>query len=309
VGRPCYNAPVSVFQYTAFGLAISSEIEFPELLQHTFAAPQVVIKYGSVSEHLADATARGITYDATHDEFLFRVANIARYLISNGTQITVEPLQDAQDAIRLLLLGPVICALLNQRGYIVLHGSAIETENGAVVFSGRSGAGKSTIAAGFSKRGYHILSDDSCALQKVTPTELVAVPSFPRLKLWRDSAKHIGLDPAGMKRVRPELEKYNYPIKPNFSLDPQPLRGIYALEASNQEEISFKPLKGLEKIGALARNIVGRRYLAAIGRQTDQFAAIAAVAERQRICSVVRPEKSFLLEELLDALEKDWSQS
>jgi hypothetical protein len=303
-----YNAPVSFSHYTAFGLNISSEIEFPELLPGEVAIPQISIKYGTVPEKLTNPTARGITYEATRDQFLIRVSNIARYLISNGVEITVEPLQDTSDAVRLFLLGPVFGALLNQRGFIVLHGSAIQTKRGAVVFVGNSGAGKSTIAAGFCDRGYRILADDTCATQDHSSTELVALPAFPRLKLWRDSAQKIGLDLACLQRVRPELQKYNYPVQRYFCFDPLPLRAIYVLNPNNCEKVSIKPLKGLEKIGLIARNIVGRGYMKALGHQAEQFEKISAMAERLRISSVARPEKAFLLQELLDSLEQDWSE-
>lgn len=47
--------------------------------------------------------------------------------------------------------------LLYQRGILPLHGSTIETPQGAVMFAGVSGSGKSTLAASFHAHGYAVL--------------------------------------------------------------------------------------------------------------------------------------------------------
>ena len=62
--------------------------------------------------------------------------------------------------IRVFLLGSCLGALLHQRGVLALHASAIETDQGAVLFMGDSGMGKSTTLQAFIKRGYKMLADD-----------------------------------------------------------------------------------------------------------------------------------------------------
>ena len=54
--------------------------------------------------------------------------------------------------------------MLQHRGYLVLHGSAVLVNGRAVVFSGDSGAGKSTLAASMVHHGYQLITDDVVAI-------------------------------------------------------------------------------------------------------------------------------------------------
>ena len=50
--------------------------------------------------------------------------------------------------------------LLYQRGFLVLHGSSIKINNGAIAFLGYRGNGKSTTAINLYKKNYPIVTDD-----------------------------------------------------------------------------------------------------------------------------------------------------
>ena len=111
------------------------------------------------------------------------------------------PVQTTHEVV-LFLMGSVMGALLHQRDYLPLHGSAIKTENGAALFLGTSSIGKSTIAAGFQKRGYPILADDLCAVAMDKDSRAIVLPGFPRLKLWADALKKLEVPAADLLRVR-----------------------------------------------------------------------------------------------------------
>jgi hypothetical protein len=53
---------------------------------------------------------------------------------------------------------------LGRKGAVLAHGSAVEKDGRALVFSGRSGAGKTITAARFMASGWRHLGDDSCIL-------------------------------------------------------------------------------------------------------------------------------------------------
>jgi hypothetical protein len=257
---------------------------------------------------LSEPTTRGVAYQATSTQFLVQASDIARYLISDGCEIIIERLSpDKTDAIRLFLLGPVFAALLHQRGYLPLHGSALETAKGAVIFAGPSGRGKSTLAAAFMLRGYRILADDISTLRTDSDGRILLQPAFPQLKLWADSVNKIGADPASLHRVRPELEKYGLRFQAEFALTPQPLHAVYILNVVNHGEFQLKALSGLEKMDALTRNTFGHKYVRGIGRQSQHFSQTATAAKNLRVCRVIRPAKPFNLEPLIELLESDWA--
>jgi hypothetical protein len=86
------------------------------------------------------------------------------------------------------LLGPVLGLLLRLRGVTCLHASAVVFDDRAVAFVGEEGAGKSTTAAAFARRGHPVISDDVVAIVERDGAFHV-LPAYPYLSLWPDSVK------------------------------------------------------------------------------------------------------------------------
>jgi hypothetical protein len=84
------------------------------------------------------------------------------------------------------LLGPVLGLLLRLRGVTCLHASAVAFEDRAIAFVGDEGAGKSTTAAAFARRGHPVISDDVVALVE-NEGAFQVLPAYPYLSLWPDS--------------------------------------------------------------------------------------------------------------------------
>jgi hypothetical protein len=98
------------------------------------------------------------------------------------------------------LLGPVMGLALCLRGVPCLHASAVVIENRAIAFVGEEGAGKSTTAAAFSRRGHAVLSDDIVALVEQDGAIQVR-PAYPYLSLWPDSVRML----YGLKKDLPSF--------------------------------------------------------------------------------------------------------
>lgn len=81
------------------------------------------------------------------------------------------------------LLDLVLPKLLARDGGIVLHGGCVAPPDGpALCFIGLSGHGKSTLAASFRQRGWHLLADDSAQLEIRSGTVLAqGLCANPRL--------------------------------------------------------------------------------------------------------------------------------
>jgi hypothetical protein len=87
-----------------------------------------------------------------------------------------------------ILLGPALGLLLRLRGVTCLHASAVAFDDRAVAFVGDEGAGKSTTAAAFARRGHAVLSDDVVAIVERAGAFDV-LPAYPYLSLWPDSVE------------------------------------------------------------------------------------------------------------------------
>lgn len=295
------------YLYQAFGLHISACLPCPELLPSQ-QPPDVTITYGRVSEGLEAPLPDGSGYQALPGKFLLKIKDIGSFLVLNGNEIIIDRAPQASDNdVRLFLLGSVLGALLHQRGLLPLHGSAIRLADGsAAVFMGNSGVGKSTLAAGFRRRGYAVAADDVSLIYAGDEGAPLLQPAFPELKLWADAAAKIGEDAQVLPRARTVLEKYSLCFHEQFNWTPLPVRRLYILEATEAEDLEIIRLQGMEKLEALSQNTYRLIFLAGMDQKRAHFQLCAALGGQAVISRVKRPAQSFRLEELLDLLERDF---
>jgi hypothetical protein len=109
------------------------------------------------------------------------------YSAATGQVVAVPRNAIEEGRVRAIYQRVVLPFLLQALGYEMLHASAVRTERGVVGFCGESGAGKSTIAVGLSRRGYPIWADDALLLDASTRIRALSLPFDVRLR--RDSAE------------------------------------------------------------------------------------------------------------------------
>ena len=139
------------FHYRHSGIVVSSELELPEW--HAFAVtgadaaePEAVIRF---DELLKDGAPPDHYPVVEGDSLRFTAKGVATWRVSGGTEIAIHPF-GARDSmeVRLFTLGSGWGTLGYQRGWAMLHGSAVAGPKGAALFCGPQEAGKSTMAAG-----------------------------------------------------------------------------------------------------------------------------------------------------------------
>jgi hypothetical protein len=293
--------------YQIFGLSITSVIPLPALPvfhPQPDTTPDVVITYGKAPEALTNPRFKGVRFQAGPGEFLLRVDGVARYYVQDGRSIIIMPEAGAnEDNILVFLMGSAMGALLHQRNVLTLHAGAIAVNGESVTFTGPSGIGKSTIAAGFHQRGYPFLADDVCAIKMANGRPAI-IPGFPRLKLWADTLKKLNTDKNALKSIRwgKELEKYFLPIE-SIHNTAVPLKSVFVLETTNTNKMEITALRGGAKIDALIDNTYRLRFLEGLGGKKDHFKQCAALAAKAALYRTVRPNKGFLLNELMDVVE------
>lgn len=303
------NADIpNMLTYLCYGLTIDSELDLPELLMPTAglaagAPSDVTIKFGEVArEGLPNGKQLGPFLWVTDQSLWLQAPNVARFLISDGNQIIIDPVDGIdEDSIRVFLLGSGLGVLLFQRGLLVLHGNAIRIGDQSIVCVGHSGTGKSALAAGFAKRGYDILADDVVAVD----ADCHALSGFPRLKLWQDTAEALEIDTSSLRRIRPELEKFNYPLHNQFADQPLPIRWIYILGSHKKSDIEFEAIRGLQRFNALRNNTYRIRFMEGQLLKVQHLKRCGQLAGRIHLSHVLRPDDGFELDALIDGVLAD----
>jgi hypothetical protein len=293
--------------YTTYELIIKSELILPELIplndNNIEEGVDVAITVSAVDNAgLANGKQLGPFLWVTPTQLWLQVPNVARFLVENGKQITIDPEPGIdEDSVRVFLLGSAFGALLFQRGYLVLHGNAIRIGDQCLICVGQSGAGKSTLAAGFMQRGYPVLADDVVPVD----AECRALPGFPRIKLWQDVADKLEIDTSNLQRVRPNLEKFNYPIHSDEVNKPLPIRWIYILGTDHIDTMHTESIKGMERFQPLYNNTYRVRFLNGMALKPQHLQLCGQLASRIHLSRLIRPRVEFTLDEMIDTILDD----
>lgn len=294
--------------YRLGGITLVSEIPLPELLivQHPGdTAHQVSLRLGNVANHLPDAVEVDPYCYANSTQYLLCVEGIARYLVTGGREILVQPDAAALPLdVRAYLLGAIFVVLCQQRGLLPLHASAIAAESGVVAFLARSGQGKSTLAALLAQRGFRVIADDICLIDSTVPGTAMVVPTASWLKLWRSSLDHLGRQAEGLQRVFSDDDKYRLPLATVF--EPEPIRKLVFLEGHGVSSTTTE-IEAVSRLEALPllMDLTHHSYLLeATGQREENFRRCGRVLSQATAYRLLRPWGLEYLESTVDALER-----
>mgnify|MGYP000409081336 CR=1 FL=1 len=288
--------------YTAFGLSIQSDIEIPVLVKTEPKAIDVNIITGNVSKRGLDKP-RGIkpNRQIADNEVWLHVPEVARYHVSNGNRILVDPFEKSHTKnIILYLLGTCFGAIAHQRNNLVIHGNAIRFGDHCVIFAGQSGNGKSTLAAAFYQKGFEILADDV----SVIDGEGHAQPSYPQMKLWPDTAEKLNVDITELEHVCVGFDKYAYPLTEGFCSTPLPVKAIYILNTHDKDSFIFEEVKGIDKFFPIKKNTYRKGLLKGLGLKKQHLTLSSKFASNIRVINITRPTKGFEIEKLVTLIEQ-----
>jgi hypothetical protein len=294
--------------YLVGGITLVSEIALPELplVQQQGATPHpVTIRFGQVPSQLPDAVEVDPGCFATTTQYLLSVVGIARYLVTEGREIVVDPDANAVPLdVRAYLLGAIFVVLCQQRGLLPLHASAVAGNSGVVAFLGNSGQGKSTLAAHLAQRGFRVIADDICLIDAAPPGAAMVIPTAPWLKLWRNSLENLGRQAEGLDRVFSDDDKYRLPL--TQVLQPEPICKVVFL-GGNENSSTATVIEEVPRVEAvpLLMDLTHHSYLLeATGQREENFLRCGRVLSQARAYRLIRPWGLMHLESTVDAVEK-----
>jgi hypothetical protein len=306
-----------VYSYVCYGLAIRSTLPLPELEQGTKeqsakrkarragsgeGAPDVNIRFGKVDRLPSKVAVEGNYFRAISEETQLFWEGVGTIQVRGGREITIDPVPGVQeDLLRHLILGPALAALLQQRGLLVLHASAVVMDDGTVVFLGGKGWGKSSLAGALYARGYGIAADDVAAVH-VGKGRPRVIPAFPQLKLWPDTAASLGNVADSLPELYSGAVKLAQRVDRGFPQTPLPLKCIYVLAQGKTKQI--EPLAPGKAFLELVRHSYWAELLQASGA-SSHFLQCASVSKNTMARYLRMPRSLAQLPDVVRMVEED----
>ncbi len=278
--------------YHAFGLIIESDIPMEELLLTEVDISDVKINKGRVPDELEDALVNTETFKVSKNEYLASIKEVGKFYVAKGNYILYEPMDGLDiEKIKLYLLGSCMGAVLYQRGILPLHGSCIKTADSAVIITGISGAGKSTIAAALRQKGCLSLSDDVVAVNFIDNT-LWAIPSYPGIKLWEDALIRMNIvsDKKSLGRIKDEYEKYALKNVNEFYNHPKEISHIIEIIPIEQTQVVVEEVVGAKKLEIVINNMFKGLIAEAMGLRSWYYKQCVTIAACTNIYCIRRPK-------------------
>ncbi len=189
--------------------------------------------------------------------YVLRFPELADFEVSlDGTQVVSYPAENADDVtVEHLYINQIVPLALSRQGRPAFHASVVTVPGGAVAFLGKTGMGKSTLAASFALAEAAFLTDDSLIIDE-HEDHCDALPSHASLRLWEDSVDALMNDDAAKAASVSYSSKARLLAGDALTYNDAPVRllAAYVLADNEPEEVGIKPLSGSERHMAWVEN-------------------------------------------------------
>ena len=248
-----------------------------------------VIRWPAQVADLAGAPHSGVLWRAAPGRLLLEVPDVARYLVSDGNLVEIEPGDGAAGEVRRFLRMTPAAALYLQRGIPVLHAAVVaDTAGRGVVLAGDSGSGKSVLLTALLRRGWGLLTDDLAPVTLDDDRVPIAVPTWPEVIRWPD---HAGLAAVVGWDAR-------------FVDHARPVRAIWWLGVHGFDPIEVRGVEGVSRFEAFGAMAYNRRIASALLDRASYLKVAGTVAGSGiPIRRLIRPRGRWTADELADIVE------
>lgn len=292
-----------MFYYQAYGLNISSSFPLCELPQGRNKT-DIYIKKSQLKLPQLTPTSiqrQGIEalFGGTLQEAYLHWPNIVSLLAKDGTNLIVHSHSNKINSqlLNLYILSEALGLILYQRGYFLLHASAVKIGEEVVIFVGSPGTGKSTTAAAFAKHGYTVLADDMVAIKFNSAGKAIVYPAFPQIKIWPSAVQGLGYNLSALPRLFPGSRKRVIRQRNNFPLKPFPLSHIFFLEDGAKLKISR--MEGTNAFFILARYFPLPSLILQGYTLENHFQKCLQLLSQVKISKIEKPQDFFILEKIV----------
>ncbi len=296
-----------MFYYYVYGVHIASVLDFPQLVidKNVPEKPDVVIVEGDICDRLNDkVTTNKWEFGETYTWF---INSTGWYEITDGDKITYQCKPGANISyLRSYILGLAMAMLFAQRHMLAVHCSAVSDEFGALLISGESGAGKSSLTTELLKEGFAFVADDVVMTGMDNQKRIMAYPAFPYQKLCRDVVDREGYALEELIYIDEDKDKFLVPYKGLFSSNLVPVKTMIFLTSYNGNTVKSTKIEGLDKVKAIYQNLFLRKLYAYEKVNPFIFKMCLDMAAGIDIIHVMRPMNGYTLMQVKDIVLNEY---
>ena len=221
------------------------------------ARPQPVLRATPFHRYTFEDGTVWTEFYRSGENYLLRFPELGDFEVSaDGTEVIAHPAAETDEAtIEHLYINQLVPLALSRQGRPAYHASVVTVPGGAVAFLGKTGTGKSTLAASFALNEAAFLTDDSLLIEESGGC-CMAMSSHASLRLWDDSMEAL-VD----ERIA-KASAISYSNKARllagealaYCEEPQPLLATYVLDRQSAQDVSIRELSGLDRYMAWLGN-------------------------------------------------------
>lgn len=284
---------MSKYFYKVYGEIVESDIEMSELfaVEPTDDVSMRVCLGKVPEEVLCQMQSKdGMLY--SRKSILFYIEEVGYYFLENGNKITIQSEINCDEYKRkIFVLGSAMGMSLIMKGRIPVHGGTVTQNGKAVIVTGDSGAGKSTISTGLRLDGMGFLADDVSVLEREENGVWSVQPAYPQQKLCRDAALHFGYKLEDLIYIDESRDKFAIRLTEGFCSEGLPLGAIVELKVGDEnqkEDVIISEVLGHEKLFTFRHNIYRGYTYDMIGMKPEILKMCLEVISKVPIYRVIR---------------------
>ncbi|OCB71384.1 hypothetical protein SAMN05192550_0564 [Flavobacterium glycines] len=292
------------YNYKVFNLRCTSTILLPSfVMNQEEVIPDFEVVLGTVvPDFKKEPTVKKPFTQFNENEFFYQMPDIARYFVTDGNKVVIEPLCEDWDSILLFFYSNCIAAILFQKDQIPFHVSGVlDKKDGLWLFAAPSRTGKSTTALKLKEKGYTYFTDDT-ALIMVEDNQCVAIASYPVLRAWENTMNNQQVYAlSDGKQLRAEINKFGIAFHDDFVATSQKVKGIIFLEMKG-DSIQIERLKSTDGMKRLGDNIYRNNWIHGMNKQLLQFKTLSIISQKVPFWTAVRPKDKPSFDSFADAI-------
>jgi hypothetical protein len=294
-----------LYKYHLSGYVFETNVCLPELTTATGDPDCSLIVTDTISSKIpVEALNLPVYENEELNLFCLNRTRLGFIAIWSRKHFEYVPLPGNNEAqLRVHLLGTISMLMATTLGYVSFHGACVIINQKAVMFCGKSGTGKSSLAAYFYLKGYTVLADDVTNVKMSPQGKAMAYPSVPRIKLSDLALKMIGKTSTCLDIIPSLNPKYSLPIK--AATGGYPIASV-VFPYFDDGESSLQSLSGFSKKTELDKHMYRKKMAGIVADVKNKNTILFNILNNVNMYTFSRPQQEENMQESFNFIENEF---